>query len=133
MGKEGTGGPFSQGEGGGGKSSGGGGGCEGGAAGLRIAKSLRSLHLPCKSTGNNRPDRGLVRKGGWARMPGQHRPGGLGGLIPKEPQIRGPALPSQRCFWLRRAGGCPLPSTPHSPSGKGLCFDPQVKGWATLP
>lgn len=112
---------------------GGGGGCEGGAAGLRIAKSLRSLHLPCKSTGNNRPDRGLVRKGGWARMPGQHRPGGWGELIPKEPQIRGPALPSQRCFWLRRAGGCPLPSTPHSPSGKGLCFDPQVKGWATLP
>ena len=70
---------------------GGGGGWEGGAAGLRIAKSLRSLHLPCKSTGNNRPDRGLVRKGDWARMPGQG-----GGADPKgTPNSRAcPSLPA---------------------------------------
>lgn len=97
----------------------------GGAAGLRIAKSLRSLHLPCKSTGNNQPERGLLHKGGWAWMPGQHCPGGL---IPKEPQIRGPALPSQQCFWLRLCQGLPPCRAPLiHPLGRGCVLTPRLR------
>lgn len=121
MGKEGTGGPFSQGGGGGGKSWGGG----GGGSGAPHRKITPSLHLPCKSTGNNQPERGLLHKGGWAWMPGQHCPGGL---IPKEPQIRGPALPSQQCFWLRLCQGLPPCRAPLiHPLGRGCVLTPRLR------
>lgn len=80
------------------------------------------IHREQSARTGARPQGGLGLDA-WAALPR--------GADPKGTPNTG-ACPSLPAVLLAAAvpGAAPLPSTPHPPSGKGLCFDPQVKGCA---
>lgn len=95
MGKEGTGGPFSQGEGGGGKSSGGGGMGRGGSGAPH--RKITPQPAPAMQIHREQSARpGARPQGGLGQDAGAAPPGGVGGADPKgTPNTRAcPSLPA---------------------------------------